>query len=1815
MKSLYIEVKQLGRSAKHGVVLLLFMLMGMFPNMLQATHIIGGEVNYTCLGNEQYEVELTVYRDCFFGAANAFFDDPASIGIFDVNGTLLDELRLPFLNNDTLTPILSDSCLFVPDNVCVHTASYRGQVNLPFSPGGYTMVYQRCCRNETITNIVDPLNTGATFTAEISESSLLECNSGPKFRAFPPLFICVNEPINWDHSAVDAEGDSLVYSLCAPFSGGDIINNQPQPPNPPPYDNVIWQNGFGVGNILGGPDVLSIHPSTGLLTGTPIIQGQFVVGVCIQEFRNGQLISTSRRDFQYNVGECGIVTAGIGNDDIQCENQDLTFINTSDNANDFEWFFGDPNNPGLNSIEENPNYVFPDTGVFTVTLIAEPNGECADTITQDILFKNSTIDVDFDILVLECVDSVLLSVNNMSVDTFLGIEVYDWQLSDGQSSSLPNPSFILAESQEYTLSLEATAFDGCSDFQEFTFFGNVIQSGVVDTLNVCPGESVMLNENPFLGPDVTYSWSPSTGLDDTTSSNPTATPEESTIYTVTIEDPLLECSGSFSILVDVQENNANILLEDEEIFCTESYTVSAQTDEIVSYEWSQDPNFSNLISIEASFDFDESGNQTFYLRTIDERGCSFTDEVSIGAGALNVNINDFPEQACLNSTFAVSAINGDTADDASVIWGPSSAVLSGQGTLNATLNPLSVGQNTYFATITNQFGCERVDTFQVNVVSDIAIEEPDVEINRDNCDPNTILFITDHINIENYNFLFDDGTLVAGNSNVAFTFPGPGSYTVTLIPQDFVACEFEDVVLNVEVLENFFDFGFTNELQNCGDEISILLTSSTTASVGDISSITWTFVNGLVATGESVELSFDASGVFPFTLTVVSELGCVESFEDELDLSASNVLDVSFINTEILSCNGDAVELNPNGNTQFTYTWSPPTALSSTTAVSPLASPSNTESYTVTVVDPVSGCEVQREVIVFVPEQQLETGFTWAFENCVGDAVIQFNDESVYSEADIVEWNWSFGNGITSEEQNPLVTFSTADDLVVSLTVVAADGCSETLIQDVDVDLVELNIPNDNTLVCLGSSLQLNPNGSTDYSYVWFPATGLNTTLGASPIATPLETTTYQVTVTDGVTGCIVEQEFTLVIPSEEVQVGFDFEVLSCDGASPIEVQFNNTSSYADSGLIDFEWSFELTGQSINASQLSLEESPLITFESGGALIVELAVTAENGCNAIASFEQELNIIDFVFAQDEFTICDNEPTPLNPNADPDLTYVWSPATGLNNPNAANPLANPNETTVYTVSISNPELGPCVTTREVNVFIPSEEVDVDFGVEFLTCGDVATLQFTDLTNTVGTDITAWDWDFGNGMTSDEQNPVIIIDESTMLNPTLTVTTSAGCQVELLTPQSLPVDLIIIDENGFNDMLNVCMGGDIFLNDGADAQYEYLWSPADNLDDPTSPNPMFLNAQESQTFTVTITSISLDTCSIDRTVSVNVYDSPTPSIDGDGQEDICTVQGQLSVNLGAGETVVWYDDPALTEIISTEPTIVTNPGTGTTYFAMVTSEFGCGSEVVEFFSTSRIIEIEGDNPSLNICIDGETELSASVLSDEIPTEYVWSPEDQIDEFLNETSVVVSPTEPTTYTLTASNEFGCSDEVSFDVEVTNLGAQVVAEITTSDLITGQPVTLSVTEDDNYTYSWTPAAVLDDPTSANPTFTLEEEVTFEVTVTDENGCFVVLAVVVIPADTPCAEPFIFVPNAFTPNGDDLNDRLRVDGNQITEMYLAIYNRWGELVFEATDQSQTWNGTFDGKELNPDVFGYIFTATCTNGDTFSSQGNISLLK
>ena len=202
----------------HIASLVLIGVAVLMPAKSFATHIVGGDLTYRCLGNDRYEITLMFYRDCLNGAEGADFDDPASIAIFNSRNNLqvqlgqLGQVLIPFNADDTIS-LSSDCFMEGGEGVCVHRTIYKAEVDLPFIPGGYQLVYQRCCRNVGISNIVDPLESGASFVAEISELALSACNSSPVYRDWPPIFVCLNEQLNFDHSATDQDGDSLVYSL------------------------------------------------------------------------------------------------------------------------------------------------------------------------------------------------------------------------------------------------------------------------------------------------------------------------------------------------------------------------------------------------------------------------------------------------------------------------------------------------------------------------------------------------------------------------------------------------------------------------------------------------------------------------------------------------------------------------------------------------------------------------------------------------------------------------------------------------------------------------------------------------------------------------------------------------------------------------------------------------------------------------------------------------------------------------------------------------------------------------------------------------------------------------------------------------------------------------------------------------------------------------------------------------------------------------------------------------------------------------------------------------------------------------------------------------------------------------------------------------------------------------------------------------------------------------------------------------------------------------------------------------------------------
>jgi hypothetical protein len=264
---------------------------------------------------------MKLYRDC--SANGADFDNPAVLGIYQRIGgnyTFVQTATVTYDNPIGMVPPPENPCLILPSNVCVQEAIYRFTIsNLPVISGSYIISWQRCCRNNSITNIFDPRTTGATMTVEITSEAQQVCNDGPTFRDFPPTVICINEPVAFDHSAVDSEGDQLVYEFCAPLEGGGTLGSNENPgdqnacegitPDPiiclPPYTDVTFIGpNYSVINPLGGNPKVGINPITGMIDGIPQLIGQFVVGVCVKEYRNGLLLSILRRDFQFRERIC-----------------------------------------------------------------------------------------------------------------------------------------------------------------------------------------------------------------------------------------------------------------------------------------------------------------------------------------------------------------------------------------------------------------------------------------------------------------------------------------------------------------------------------------------------------------------------------------------------------------------------------------------------------------------------------------------------------------------------------------------------------------------------------------------------------------------------------------------------------------------------------------------------------------------------------------------------------------------------------------------------------------------------------------------------------------------------------------------------------------------------------------------------------------------------------------------------------------------------------------------------------------------------------------------------------------------------------------------------------------------------------------------------------------------------------------------------------------------------------------------------------------------------------------------------------------------
>jgi gliding motility-associated-like protein len=693
-----------------------------------ANHITGGEMYYTYAGrsgsNYVYQVTLKLYRDCNAPPNSAPLDPEAAIGVYNSSGSLVWNGRIPMSRPIQILSLGSPGpCITNPPIVCYQVGYYEFTLTLPASVNGYVVTFQRCCRINGINNILAPSSSsGATYFAEIPGTGIVASgpeNNSAQFIGSDTVIVCSNSPIYYSFGAVDADkqtfGDSLVYSFCDAFLGGGQGSGAggsntpvPDPPSPPPYTPIPYQFPFSGSQPLGSG--VSINPQTGLITGIAPEEGIYVVTVCVREYREGKLIATQRKDLQIKITNCITAAAVLKPEYITCDGYTLSFKNETPPSNlikTYYWDFGLTERFDDTSVLATPTFTFPDTGIYTITLITNKNGECSDTATAFAkVFPGFFPEFDFAGI---CVNKPT-QFTDRTQTAYGVVNSWRWKFDgtgSGDTSRLQNPTFTYNQVGNKNVELIVGNSKGCIDTIQKVV--TVIDKPPIsvafkDTL-ICNGDALQLEA---IG-NGNFSWTPGIAITNANTATPTVSPSATTTYSVQLDDN--GCINNDTVRVRVVNFVTLQVMPDTTICLTDSVQLRVTTDAL-RVQWSPANAFNNDKILNPKV---KPTATTTYDVTGFIGGCSTTGSVNVSTVPYPV-VNAGPDTTVCFGTSAF--LNGST-NGTTFSWAPVNS-LSSSSTLSPVASPLTT-TNYILTAVSPASGCPKnsKDTVRVTVLPKI----------------------------------------------------------------------------------------------------------------------------------------------------------------------------------------------------------------------------------------------------------------------------------------------------------------------------------------------------------------------------------------------------------------------------------------------------------------------------------------------------------------------------------------------------------------------------------------------------------------------------------------------------------------------------------------------------------------------------------------------------------------------------------------------------------------------------------------------------------------------------------------------------------------------------------------------------------------------------------------------------------------------------------------------------------------------------------------------------------------------------------------
>ncbi len=525
--------------------------------------------------------------------------------------------------------------------------------------------------------------------------------------------------------------------------------------------------------------------------------------------------------------------------------------------------------------------------------------------------------------------------------------------------------------------------------------------------------------------------------------------------------------------------------------------------------------------------------------------------------------------------------------------------------------------------------------------------------------------------------------------------------------------------------------------------------ANVTLTVTGAKTYTWSPSGGISSTTDSV---VTANPVVSTTYIIIgtNSYGCTDSTKVPVTINSNPLLSVTPLTPVI--CTGDSITMTASG--ALSYLWTPSTGLSSVTDSVVIANPKTKTTYTVTGVN-AAGCSGKDSVTVLVKQSPVISLTPSSPSICIGTSTTL-----TASGANSYSWSPSAGLSTTSGTSvtaNPTIT--------TSYTINAADtnGCAAITTVTVNVNPNPTISVTGPPAVCMGQSAELTANGALNYR--WTPSTALSATSGAVVTADPISNVTYHVTGIDN-NGCVDSNTVTLDVESLPVVSLTGLSPFYCASATPVEL----IGLPPPPGGV-------YSGKSVIGNMFNPA-----TAGVGGPYIVTYSYTNSNGCSNSASLSVTvLPLPNIVVTPNKPVLCIGIPVALT--ASGATSYEWSPPDGLSDTTGNSVIANPTITTTYMImGISD---SGCAGVTTVTVLVDSLP-QASFASQIPNICTPRDVQFIN----TSTGAVNYSWDFGDGKTSNDANPLHTYDRQGTYSVTLTVTNADGCEDVISNPAIVP-----------------------------------------------------------------------------------------------------------------------------------------------------------------------------------------------------------------------------------------------------------------------------------------------------------------------------------------------------------------------------------------------------------------------------------------